>query len=277
MRRIAIGVEYDGSAFAGWQSQHGLATVQAAVEAALTRVADHPVQVTAAGRTDAGVHGRGQVAHFDTEARRDPRSWVLGANTHLPPGVALRWAREVPAHFHARYTAQWRAYRYCILNRSSRSALAARQVGFYHRPLDLSLMQAAAPLLVGEHDFSAFRAAECQSRTPVRRLLALDVVRRGDFLIIQAIANAFLHHMVRNLVGLLAAVGQGVHPPAFAAEVLAGRDRRANAATAPAAGLVFWRVGYPAVFGLPDDSVMMQGPAGCPADLMDQEAPHVVV
>lgn len=268
MPRIAVGIEYDGSGFAGWQQQAEAPTIQRAVQQALSRVCDHPVEITAAGRTDAGVHARCQVGHFESDAPRSERALVLGANTHLPPGIAVRWARRVPGHFHARYSAVARTYRYCILNRSVRSALAAGRAALWHRPLDVDAMRAAAPYLLGQHDFSSLRAAECQSRSPVRDLTALIVERRGDFVLLEVTANAFLHHMVRNIAGLLMHIGMGEAPPEFAAEVLAARDRRIAPATAPAAGLYFWRVHYPAVFGLPDDSDMMAGPAGCPADLL---------
>jgi tRNA pseudouridine38-40 synthase len=268
MARIAVGVEYDGRGFSGWQLQESVASIQQAVQAALGNVCDHPVEVTAAGRTDAGVHARGQVAHFESAAGRTERALVLGANSHLPAGVALRWARHVPDHFHARYSALARTYRYCILNRSARSALTAGRVAFLHRPLDVEPMRAAALHLLGSHDFSAFRAAECQARSPVRELTQLEVQRAGDFVLLEVTANAFLHHMVRNLAGLLVHIGQGEAPSDYAAEVLAARDRRIAPATAPAAGLYLWRVHYPAVFGLPDDSDIMRSPAGCPADLM---------
>jgi len=269
MPRIAVGVEYDGLRLSGWQSQPDLPTVQDSVEQALSCVADAPVSIVGAGRTDAGVHARGQVAHFETDARRSARGWVLGANSHLPPQIALRWAVEVPEHFHARYSALSRSYRYIILNRSFRPGLAAGRAAFVYRPLELAPMQEAGLALVGEHDFSAFRAAGCQARSPVRRLMALRVMRRGEYFGLEVRANAFLHHMVRNIAGLLIAVGQGDLPPSRAAEVLASRDRRANAATAPADGLYFWAAHYPPVFGLPDDSDMMQSPSGCPGDLMD--------
>jgi tRNA pseudouridine38-40 synthase len=270
MTRFAVGLEYDGSGMSGWQSQpEGISSVQQQVEQALGRVLDHPVGVTAAGRTDAGVHARGQVLHFETGAVRSERSLVLGANSHLPGGIALRWARVVPEHFHARYSAQARTYRYCILNSSVRSALAAGRAAFIHRRLLIEPMQAAAALLVGTHDFSSFRAAECQARSPIRDLSSLQVRRAGDFVLVEVTANAFLHHMVRNIAGLLIHVGQEQASPGHAAQLLAARDRRLAPATAPACGLYFWRVHYPPVFGLPDDSDIMRCPSGCPADLMD--------
>jgi len=251
MARIAVGLEYDGSAFAGWQSQPGLRTVQALAEQALSRIAAEPLSLTCAGRTDAGVHALAQVAHFDTHAERTPRSWVLGANSELPPDVSVRWAQVVPEHFHARYSAEARTYRYLILNRPARSALQRERAAWVHRPLDVAAMAAAARHLEGEHDFSAFRAAECQAKSPVRRLESLRVERSGERVWIEATANAFLHHMVRNLVGVLLSIGRGEAAPAWAAEVLAGRDRTQAAATAPAHGLYLWRVRYPQAFALP--------------------------
>lgn len=268
MARIAVGIEYDGGAFAGWQQQPEAPSVQHTLQQAIGQVCDHTVELTAAGRTDAGVHARGQVAHFETGATRSERALLLGANSALPPTVALRWVREVPTHFHARYSALSRTYRYCILNRGARGALSAGRVAFHYRPLDVGPMREAARFLLGSHDFSAFRAAECQARSPVRDLTALRVERSGDFVLLEVTANAFLHHMVRNIAGLLIHIGQGAAPPQFAAEVLAGRDRRVAPATAPAAGLYFWRVHYPPVFGLPGDSDIMPDPAGCPADLL---------
>jgi len=262
MYRIAVGIEYDGSAFAGWQSQQALRTVQQTLEGALGTVAAQPVSLVAAGRTDAGVHARAQVAHFDSEAERTPRSWLLGANSELPDDVALRWAQPVPAHFHARYCAEARAYRYLILNRTARSALNAARAAWVTRTLDTEAMAEAAAQLVGEHDFSAFRAAECQAKSPIRRLTGLEVARRGDWIVIEAVANAFLHHMVRNIAGLLIAVGKGDQPPGWARSVLEGRDRTRGAATAPAAGLYLWEVRYPAAFGLP----VPAADGGSPAD-----------
>ncbi len=268
MTRFAVGVEYDGGAFSGWQQQVGLSTVQSALEGALAQLLDHPTAVTGAGRTDAGVHARCQVVHFDTAAQRSERALVLGTNTSLPTAIAIRWARAVPEHFHARYSAQARTYRYCILNRTARPGLVAGRAAFVYRPLQVEPMAQAGQLLLGTHDFSAFRAAECQAKSPVRNLSQLRVQRCGDFVLLEVTANAFLHHMVRNIAGLLIHVGTGEAAPALALEVLAGRNRSLAPATAPAAGLYLWRVHYPAVFGLPDDSDIMPTAAGCPADLM---------
>jgi tRNA pseudouridine38-40 synthase len=257
MGRIAVGIEYDGSGFHGWQHQPHSASVQAVVQQALGTIADSPVQLTCAGRTDTGVHARGQVAHFDTSAQRSPRAWVLGANRELPATVNLRWAMPVGAEFHARFSAVRRSYRYLVLNRATRSALAAGRALCVHRPLDEQAMRAAAAALVGTHDFSAFRAAECQARSPVRTIESLEVARSGDWLRIDITANAFLHHMVRNIAGLLLAVGKGDAPPGQAHVQLASRQRSTGAATAPAHGLYFWQVAYPGQFGLPDDSAMI--------------------
>jgi tRNA pseudouridine38-40 synthase len=260
MGRIAVGIEYDGAPFCGWQAQPGAASVQAAVETALAQVAAEPVALTCAGRTDAGVHARCQVAHFDTRAARRLRAWLLGANTHLPPSIALRWVHPVPEHFHARYSAIARHYRYLILNRAARSALAHGRALAVHRALDAAAMQVAATYLLGEHDFSAFRAAECQARTPVRRLDRLTVERYADWIIVDVEANAFLHHMVRNIVGLLLLVGRGEAPPERARAQLESRERSSGAATAPAHGLYLWRVRYATEFGLPADSDMIGAP-----------------
>ncbi len=254
MSRIAVALEYDGAPFAGWQTQQaGVPSVQETSEGAFSRIADHPVRLVCAGRTDAGVHALGQIAHFDTEALRDERGWVLGANSNLPDSICVRWARHVPDHFHARYSAESRTYRYVVLNRLGRSALLTRRTALIRRPLDVALMAAAAALLVGEHDFSAFRAANCQARSPIRRLYGLKVERCGEQVVIEACANAFLHHMVRNLVGLLLDIGMGKAPPQWAAEVLQSGDRTRSSATAPAEGLYLWSVRYPRAFGLPEE------------------------
>jgi tRNA pseudouridine38-40 synthase len=265
MGRIAVGIEYDGGAYSGWQVQSAAPSIQSEVEHALTQVADAPVAVICAGRTDAGVHARAQLAHFDTAAVRRERAWVLGANTHLPQDVALRWARAVPDHFHARYSALSRTYRYVIVNRLARSALAFQRAWCVHKPLDEAAMRAAAAELIGEHDFSAFRSAECQARSPIRRLYSLEVRRQGDWLTIDVRANAFLHHMVRNIVGLLVAVGAGRTSSRRAREQLQSRQRSTGEATAPAQGLYLWQVEYPPQFGLPDDSAMIEIFAAAPA------------
>jgi tRNA pseudouridine38-40 synthase len=249
--RVAIGVEYDGAGLFGWQSQKNGPSVQDALERALSEVANEPVRVVGAGRTDSGVHATGQVAHFDTTARRKPRSWVLGANASLPPGICLRWARDVPADFHARFSALARSYSYLLLNRETRSALWRHRAWWVHRPLDADRMQAAGQVLVGLHDFSAFRAAECQSKSAMRRIEQLAIARHGEFLRLDVTANAFLHHMVRNIVGTLAAVGRGDRPESWVGEVLHGRDRCQGGATAPAEGLYLVHVDYGALLPTP--------------------------
>ena len=261
MRRIAVGIEYDGSRYCGWQVQQGAASLQVALEDALTRVADAPVALVCAGRTDAGVHARAQVGHFDTAALRTTRAWLLGANTYLPADVSVSWVRDVPGHFHARFSALARTYRYLILNRASRSALNHGRALLVHQRLDEAAMAQGAQWLVGEHDFSAFRAAECQARSPVRVLRALTVRRAGDWIAIDATANAFLHHMVRNIVGLLLAIGLGKAPPERAQARLASRTRTPGEPTAAAHGLYLWRVHYPVAFGLPADSAMIGTPS----------------
>lgn len=251
MIRLAVGLEYDGTDFAGWQSQRSSRTVQSLAEAALSEVADEAVSLVCAGRTDAGVHAREQVAHFETQAQRSTRGWILGGNTNLPTDVSIAWAREVPAHFHARYSAEARTYRYFIFNRGARSALTAGRAAHWHRRLDSARMAEAAPFLLGEHDFSAFRSSECQAHSPVRRVFEVSVERRGDWIAIEVVGNAFLHHMVRNIAGLLIAVGQGNAEPTWAQEVLESRDRTKGAATAPAEGLYLWKIRYSEAFALP--------------------------
>lgn len=248
--RIALGVEYEGTAFSGWQSQPHAEAVQDHLEAALTKVADHGIRVVCAGRTDSGVHAMGQVAHFDTHASRPDHAWVLGTNRYLPPEISVRWASPVPGTFHARYSARWRRYRYVILNRRSRCALAHNRACWHCYWLDAERMQLAAEPLLGRHDFSAFRASACQARTPVRTIEALEIWRRGQFVMIDVRADAFLHHMVRNLAGTLMQVGRGEASTDWPAEVLAGGDRRRAGVTAPAAGLYLLEVGYPEDFDL---------------------------
>jgi tRNA pseudouridine38-40 synthase len=249
--RFALGLEYDGSRFLGWQTQPGGGTVQDALQAALSVIAGDPVSVTAAGRTDRGVHAREQIVHFDVAAARPTSAWVRGVNALLPPSIAILWATPVDAAFHARYSARARTYRYVLINRSVRPALAAGRVGWFHAPLDVDAMQAGARYLVGEHDFSAFRSAECQARTPVRTVSALQIERCGARIDFVVRANAFLHHMVRNLVGALVYVGKGTYPPAWMHELLAARDRRRAAPTFGAEGLYLETIDYEARWGLP--------------------------
>jgi tRNA pseudouridine38-40 synthase len=252
--RIALALEYDGSRFLGWQTQPGGGTVQDALQEALGAIAGERIGVTCAGRTDRGVHALGQVVHFDTGAARPESAWVRGANALLPESVAVQWAQAVPPEFHARYGARERSYRYVLINRAVRPALAARHAGWFHLPLDVAAMRAAARHLVGEHDFSAFRSAECQAKSPVRTLLALDIETRGERIDFVLRANAFLHHMVRNIVGTLVTVGKGKQPPAWAGAVLEARDRARAAPTFPAQGLYLERVAYEASWGLPQQA-----------------------
>ena len=250
--RIALGVEYDGSAFKGWQLQrHAVRTVQGVLEDALSRVAAHPVRVICAGRTDTGVHAVGQVVHFETTAERTPRNWLMGANVNLPPDVAVNWALPVNDEFHARFMAQSRQYRYLIMNRPTRSSLLARHVTWVHQPLDAGAMHAAGQVLVGTHDFSSYRALGCQAKSPVRTLHSLAVVRRGELIDIRVHANAFLHHMIRNIAGVLIAIGRGDRSVDWAAQVLAQRDRTQGGVTAPPDGLYLERVWYPNDYRIP--------------------------
>ncbi|MGE0859431.1 MAG: tRNA pseudouridine(38-40) synthase TruA [Gammaproteobacteria bacterium] len=250
--RIALGLEYDGSAFKGWQTQRaGVRAIQPEVEAALSRVADHPVSVQCAGRTDTGVHATFQVVHFDTSAVRTPRAWVLGCNVNLPPQIAVLWARVVPDDFNARFSARARSYDYVLSNRQTRPALWRGRVSWECRPLDVAAMIAAAPQLLGEHDFSSFRAQGCQAQHPIRTVHRLEVRVVPPCIVVRVEANAFLQHMVRNFVGTLLEVGLGRHPPAWVGEVLAARDRRLAGWTAPPDGLYLTGVRYEPHFGLP--------------------------
>jgi tRNA pseudouridine38-40 synthase len=262
LRRIAALVEYDGTDYAGWQSQTHAVSLQDAVERALAFVAGAPVTATCAGRTDAGVHAAGQVVHFDAAALRTPRAWVLGSNTRLPSTIALKWAGEVPAEFHARHAALRRTYRYYILNSSARSALDRLRCAWIPKALDAEAMHAAAQALVGEHDFSAFRSVECQSKTPVRRIERIVVRRSADCVGLEVVANAFLHHMVRNIVGTLVDAQLESNPIEAVRQVLSSRDRRLAGPTAPAAGLYLWRVEYPAVYRIPAPTERVSAPAG---------------
>ncbi len=253
IRRIAMGVEYDGSAYHGWQTQDGVMTVQERLEQALSRVAAHPVRVHCAGRTDTGVHASGQVIHFESGARRSERNWLLGGNVNLPDDININWVRLVDESFHARFSAISRSYRYRILNRPTRSALWRDRAVWIHHPLDAGRMHQAAQSLLGTHDFSSYRAIGCQAKSPVRTITHIAVGRVRDRIDIEVQANAFLHHMVRNIAGVLITIGKGERPVEWAAEVLALRDRTLGGVTAPPQGLYLTSVGYPEPFGLPEN------------------------
>ena len=251
--RVVCRIEYDGRPFSGWQSQPHLAvaTVQETLEAALGSIAGREVRVHCAGRTDTGVHGFGQIVHFDDPVGRSPKAWVLGANTALPPTVRVHWAQAVSADFHARFSATARRYRYLIANTAVRPALLAGQVSWCRQLLDAGAMHEAAQVLLGEQDFSAFRAASCQSPTAMRNVHEISVLRQEDFVCLDITANAFLHHMVRNIAGSLIAVGSGRRSADWLAQLLRAGDRTLAADTAPADGLYLVAVSYPESFGLP--------------------------
>lgn len=244
--RITLGIEYNGNGLHGWQKQSSdLLTIQGILENALSKIADHPIEVFCAGRTDAGVHAIGQVVHFDTAANRNLRAWIMGTNSHLPFGISVCWAKEVDETFHARYSALSRCYRYIIHNSSTRPAILAKKVTWCYESLDIDSMQIAAGHFLGENDFSSFRSSECQSKTAMRNITKLNITRHNDYVIIEIQANAFLHHMVRNIVGVLKKIGAGLEKPIWAKQVLDARDRRSAAETAPADGLYLIRVEYP--------------------------------
>ncbi len=251
MNRIALGLQYDGTAYRGFQAQAGLSTVQSTLEAALSIVANEPITVFCAGRTDAGVHATGQVVHFDTRAERPDHSWWQGANAHLPSDIAVQWAKQVPEDFHARYKATSRRYRYVIANTRARPALMARFATWFNRPLDERKMHEAAQTLLGTHDFSAFRAAECQAKNPVKTLEFANVTRQGDYVILDIKSDAFLHHMVRNIVGTLLPIGIGDEDPSFMREALVSKDRTRAGMTAKPCGLSLIEINYPHYFNLP--------------------------
>ncbi len=256
--KFAACVEYEGSAYYGWQRLSHGPSVQAEVERALSQIAAEPVAVVCAGRTDSGVHGSGQIIHFETDAERPLRGWLFGSNVNLPDGIAVRWVQPVAEDFHARFSALSRRYRYVILNRQARPALLSKRVAWVHQPLDVPAMHRAAQALVGEHDFSSFRASGCQASHARRNVQSIRVSRLGDLVYVDIVANAFLHHMVRNIVGSLLKVGTGDNAGSWIGELLAGRDRTQAGATAPAAGLYFVYVEYPARFGLPQEYVLPQ-------------------
>lgn len=252
LHRIALGVEYCGARLHGFQKQKSAAeTVQAHLEKALSAIAAEPVTLVCAGRTDAGVHATGQVIHFDTRAQRPERAWVQGVNTKLPDAVRVRWAKEVPAQFHARFSARARSYRYLIHSAPTRSAQAASEVTWTQHPLEIDAMREASQHLIGTHDFTSYRATQCQAKSPVREIARLDIARVGQLIVLEISANAFLHHMVRNITGVLMAIGRGEREPEWAGEVLEARDRSAGGVTAPPFGLYLVDVQYPPEFNLP--------------------------
>ena len=251
--RIALGVEYKGTRYRGWQRQgDGVISVQQTLEEALSKVADEPITVQCAGRTDAGVHASGQVVHFDTRAIRNPKAWTMGANSPLPHDISVSWSQEMPAHFHARFKAFARRYRYVIYNDQIRPAHLGDQVTWNHRPLDVERMAEAARCLLGTHDFSAFRAGQCQAKSPIKTIHHLRVTRHGKMIVLDIRASAFLHHMVRNIAGVLMTIGAGERPIGWAAEILASLDRRQAAAPAHPFGLYLVQVEYPEEFVLPE-------------------------
>lgn len=251
--KIALGIEYDGSGFSGWQMQrHGTRTVQSVLESALSIVADQSVQVVCAGRTDTGVHATGQVVHFDVDVERQEKAWVMGVNAHLPDDVSSLWAREVPDEFSARFSATARQYRYVISNRKARPALLHKKVTWRHGDINTEAMHEAAQVLIGEQDFSSFRSSACQAEHARRCVHYVNVTRKDDLIYIDIEANAFLHHMVRNIVGSLLMVGQGEQPVEWMAELLNVRDRTRAGPTAAADGLYLVKVSYPEENNIPD-------------------------
>jgi len=251
MIRIALCVTYDGSRYHGWQHQEEVSSVQQTLEHALSRVANHSVTVVCAGRTDAGVHATAQVVHFDTEVLRTERSWVFGANSNLPADISVLWAQPVTLDFHARFSALARTYRYILCNQNVRPGIFHKAVSWYFKPLDAERMQMAAYYLLGEHDFSSFRGSGCQAQHAVRSIHALSVKRQGQLVILEVTANAFLLHMVRNIVGVLLEIGEGEKPPEWALEVLQSCDRKKAGITSAPNGLYLVKIDYPDHFNLP--------------------------
>lgn len=257
--RIALIVEYDGSLYHGWQAQNGLRTVEQVLQNALSKVADEEVSLVCAGRTDTGVHATYQVIHFDSTKERSIRAWIHGANSNLPKDVSVKWGKEVPDDFHARYKAISRRYKYIICNTSIRPALLRSQLTWQYRQLDYRLMHEAGQFLLGENDFTSFRSVECQSKTPMRNVLDLQVTSKDDFVIIDVCANAFLHHMVRNIAGVLMAIGSGRKPVSWIETVLKAKDRKLGAQTAPSYGLYLVEVNYPEEYELQPPQTSLWG------------------
>jgi tRNA pseudouridine38-40 synthase len=252
--RIALGIEYNGAGFYGWQAQANLPTIQGSLESALANIADQPCELFCAGRTDAGVHATGQIVHFDAPVERNRRAWIMGTNSHLPPTIAVRWAQLVSDDFHARYSAMSRSYRYIIYNHRVRSAIFDHRATWYYEELNVATMQQASQYLIGELDFSSFRSSQCESKSPMRNVQRINVNRFDDFVVIEIKANAFLHHMVRNIAGVLMRVGAGYQEPEWVLEVLQAKDRRKAVETASPHGLYLCEVNYPTHFSLPVQS-----------------------
>lgn len=261
MSRIVLSIEYDGCGFEGWQSQPHGRTVQDCLQAAIAVIAGHEVTLSCAGRTDTGVHATAQMAHFDTTANRPVSAWVRGVNAHLPSNVCVRWAQEVEDSFHARFSAYARRYRYILLNRPVRPAILAGKVGWQHAALNLAAMQAAVRMILGEHDFSAFRAAQCQAKTPVRTVSTASVTRMGDLIAFDFEANGFLHHMIRNLVGALVFIGKGDAPATHMQELLLMKDRQLAPPTFSPAGLYLCGISYPDRWHLPGEGRIIATPS----------------
>ena len=261
MMRLILGLEYNGGCYAGWQAQRHAHSIQQTLEAALTNIAASPVTVCCAGRTDAGVHALGQIVHFDAQVERPHHCWLLGGNSQLPADIRILWIKVAADGFHARYSAVARCYRYLIDNRPVRSALLHAQTAWCYAPLDTQAMQIAAQALVGNHDFSSFRAQSCQSVSPHRRVYFIDVHRNDDQVIIEIAANAFLHHMVRNIVGVLMAIGLGKRPVTWTSDLLQAKNRTLAGMTAPPEGLFLAAVYYPEPFGLPKHPLFNKLPA----------------
>lgn len=249
--RIALGIEYHGHQYYGWQEQRTVPTVQGVLQEALAKVANEPIFLHCAGRTDAQVHATGQVVHFDTRAKRHIDAWIWGTNTHLPPSVAVCWAKQVDFHFHARFTATARRYRYVIYNHPIRPAILTQAATWFYYPLDVDRMRQAGSFLIGEQDFSSFRSSQCNSKSPMRNVTDFTIERQGDFVILEIEANAFLHHMVRNIVGVLFKIGTGSKNPIWMQEVLHAKSRRSAAETAPPNGLYLTKVRYPMPYTFP--------------------------
>lgn len=254
--RIALVLEYDGSRYCGWQSQPSACSVQTAIEDALSQIAQEGIRIVAAGRTDSGVHASYQVVHFDTQTTRPINAWIRGTNALLPNEIAIQWAAEMPQQFHARHNAIERHYRYFLLNQAVRPGIHHRRVGWYHHPLNLTNMQMASRYLLGEHDFSSFRAAECQAKTPIRTITRIDISRQGNLLIFDLCANAFLQHMVRNIVGCLVYIGKGKYPATWMRELLANRSRIHAPPTFSPAGLYLVDIKYDAYWGMPASTTL---------------------